>query len=136
MSDVYVHACYIHVCVICDLLCTVSSPSLHIPTVNNNSASSSQLWSNISIGHSVEWPKERNHHAATHLHGPLFVIVGGMGRGDQVSTMWLCDTATKLWKKVYILSTLHVLMFITINKVIIAPVQEFSVNKLSPREDL
>ena len=32
------------------------------------------------MGHSVEWPQERSSHAATHLSGPLFVIVGGMDK--------------------------------------------------------
>ena len=66
-------------------------------------ASSPQHWSNISIGHSVEWPKERSHHAATHLSGLLFVIVGGAGHQVSTNDMWLCDTTTKLWKKVLFL---------------------------------
>ena len=78
------------------------------------------LQSNISVSHSVEWPQERrSSHAASHLSGPLFVIVGGAGKSycHTLNDMWLCDTTTKLWTKVYTcsyLSTLHVLMFITI----------------------
>ena len=67
-----------------------------------------QHWTNIStsIGHSVEWPQERSHHAATHLSGPLFVIVGGMDKQDCIlNDMWLCDTTTKLWNKVLFLVT-------------------------------
>ena len=70
--------------------------------------SSPQHWSNIStsIGLSVEWPQKRNHHAATHLSGPLFVIVGGEDESyDTLNDMWLCDTTTKLWKKVLLLVT-------------------------------
>ena len=62
-----------------------------------------QHWSNIStsIGLSVEWPLGRSHHAATHLFGPLFVIIGGLDEyGCILYDMWLCDTTTKLWKKV------------------------------------
>ena len=64
---------------------------------------SPQHWSNIStsIGHSVEWPRERSHHAATHLSGPSFVIVGGLDdESYTLNDMWLSDTTTKLWKKV------------------------------------
>ena len=67
-----------------------------------------QHWSNIStsIGHSVEWPRKISRHAATHLSGPLFVIVGGLGPyPTPVNEMWLCDTTTKLWKKVLFLVT-------------------------------
>ena len=52
-------------------------------------------------GYLVDWPQERTSHAATHLSGPLFVIVGGFCRSD----MWLCDTTTKLWKMVLFLVT-------------------------------
>ena len=66
--------------------------------------SSPQHWSNISI--SVEWPQKRTHHAATHLSGPLFVIVGGEYQPfHTLNDMWLCDTTTKLWKKVLFLVT-------------------------------
>ena len=86
---------------VCDLLCTVSSPSLPVSTVHNNLASSPQHWSNISIDPSIEWPLERSSHAVTHLSGPLFVIVGGMDQSyGTLNDMWLCDTTTKLWKKV------------------------------------
>ena len=48
---------------------------------------------------------EKNHYAATHLSGPLFVIVGGMDQsGFTLMDMWLCDTTTKLWKRVLIVS--------------------------------
>ena len=70
--------------------------------------SSSQHWSNIStfIGHSVEWPRKRIHHAATHLSGPLFVLVGGVDQyAHTLKDMWLCDTTTKLWKNVLFLVT-------------------------------
>ena len=67
--------------------------------------SSPQHWSNI-ITHSVEWPLERSSHAATHLSGSLFVIVGGEDKsGYALNDMWLCDTTTKLWKKVLFLVT-------------------------------
>ena len=67
---------------------------------------SPQHWSNVSIGHSVEWSQKRSYHAATHLSGPLFVIVGGEGQYfDTLNDMWLCDTTTKLWKKVLFLVT-------------------------------
>ena len=65
-----------------------------------------QHWCNIStpIGHSVEWPRERHNHAGTHLSCPLFVIVGGLDQyGSTLNDMWLCDTTTKLWKKVLFL---------------------------------
>ena len=54
----------------------------------------------------MEWPWERSSHAATHLSGPLFVIVGGMDKPyNSLHDMWLCDTTTKLWKKVLFLIT-------------------------------
>ena len=59
------------------------------------------------VGHSVEWPQERSHHAATHLSGPLFVIIGGLGQSyDILYDMWLCDTTTMLWEKVLFLVTI------------------------------
>ena len=64
---------------------------------------SPQHWSYIStsIGHSVEYPSGRSDHAATHFSGPLFVIVGGRDRSiHSINNLWLCDTITKLWKKV------------------------------------
>ena len=52
----------------------------------------------------MEWPQRKSFHAATHLSGPLFVIVGGSGRyGRTLNDMWLCDTTTKRWKKVLFL---------------------------------
>ena len=74
--------------------------------MSNDMASffSSQHWSKIStsIGHSVEWPPEKSDHAATHFFGSLFVIVGGRGSRSphSMNNLWLCDTITKLWKKV------------------------------------
>ena len=71
--------------------------------------SSLQHWINIStsIDHSVEWPEKRMHHAATHLSGSLFVIVGGEYQYPRpLNDMWLCDTTTKLWKKVLFLVTI------------------------------
>ena len=68
-----------------------------------------QHWINIStsIGHSVEWPEKRMHHAATHLSGSLFVIVGEEYQYPRpLNDMWLCDTTTKLWKKVLLLVTI------------------------------
>ena len=54
----------------------------------------------------MEWPQERSSHAATHLSGSLFVIVGGEDLSyDILNDMWLCDTTTKLWKKVLFLVT-------------------------------
>ena len=70
--------------------------------------SSPQQWTNIStsFGHSVEWPLKRSHHAAIHLSGSLFVIVGGVDQYTRtLYDMWLCDTTTKLWKKVLFLVT-------------------------------
>ena len=50
-------------------------------------------------------PQRRSHHAATHLSGPLFMIVGGMDKsGYALNEMWLCDTTTKLWKMVLFLT--------------------------------
>ena len=64
---------------------------------------SPQHWINISTS-IVEWPKKRMHHAATRLSGPLFVIVGGEYQYPRhLNDMWLCDTTTKLWKKVLFL---------------------------------
>ena len=66
-----------------------------------------QHWSNISIsvGHSVEWPTGRLNHAAAHLSGSLFAIVGGeVQHGNILNDMWLCDTTLKLREKVYVCS--------------------------------
>ena len=61
----------------------------------------------------MEWPQERSSHAATHLSGPLFVIVGGMDKSyNSLNDMWLCDTTTKLWKKVVFLNTVLYTKFI------------------------
>ena len=75
------------------------------------------------MDYSVEWPRESSSHAATHLSGPLFVIVGGEDKyyHTQLVDMWLCNTegvssrraaryalgntTTKLWKKVLFLIT-------------------------------
>ena len=62
-----------------------------------------QHWTNINepISHSVAWPQKRNRHVATHLSGSLFVIKGGMDLSYRtLNDIWLCDTTTKLWKKV------------------------------------
>ena len=57
---------------------------------------SSQDWSKIKkpVSQSVQWPARRQAHAASHITGTLFVIIGGYG-GDDV---WLCDT--NQWNKV------------------------------------
>ena len=84
------------------------SSSRLAPRVHHKSFSSSQHWSNIStsIDRSVKWPQTRSSHAATHLSGSLFVIVGGEDESyDTLNDMWLCDTTTKLWKKVLFLVT-------------------------------
>ena len=61
----------------------------------------------------MEWPQERSSHAATHLSGSLFVIVGGMDKSyNSLNDMWLCDTTTKLWKKVLFLITVLYTKFI------------------------
>ena len=81
---------------------------LPVPAVHDNSVPlpSTGATSDTSIGHSVERPQERNHHAATHLSGPLFVVVGGEYQPFRtLNDMWLCDTTTKLWKKVLFLVT-------------------------------
>ena len=91
-------------------LATVENVFLKLIYCHCISTSYAQLhstpWSNISIGRSVEWPKARRHRVATHLSGPLFVIVGGAGHQVCTNDMWLCDTATKLWKKVLFLECL------------------------------
>ena len=139
-THVCAHACT-YMCVSC-VICSVQSVPHHFTflAVHDNSASSPQHWSNVSIGHSIEWPKEKSHHAATHLSGPLFVIVGGLDITARFLLM-TCGCVTlppSCGKRYCFLSTLHVLMFVTIlyNKVTIVLVQEFSaVNKLSPRAE-
>ena len=64
---------------------------------------SSQNWSKIKkpVSQSVQWPKRRRSHAASHITGPLFVMSGGDG-GDSLSPLsdiWLYDT--NQWIKVF-----------------------------------
>ena len=61
---------------------------------------SSQNWTKIKkpVGQSVQWPKERYGHAASHITGTVFVMIGGHGGGSIRSDMWLCDT--NQWNKV------------------------------------
>ena len=80
------------------------SSSCLAPRVHYKSVSSPQHWSNIStsIDRSVKWPQTRSSHAATHLSGSLFVIVGGVDYSyHTLNDMWLCDTTFKLWIKVF-----------------------------------
>ena len=73
----------------------------------SKSVSLPQHWIKIGTNvYSVEWPQQRTNHAATHLSGSLFVIVGGLARSYHIlNDMWLCDTTTKLWKMVLFLVT-------------------------------
>ena len=69
---------------------------------------SSQNWSKIKkpVSHSVKWPVGRHAHAASHITGTVFVMIGGHGvSGDYViplSDVWLCDT--NQWNKVLAIS--------------------------------
>ena len=61
---------------------------------------SSQNWSKIKkpVSKSVQWPKGRHAHAASHITGTVFVMVGGYDGGSILSDVWLCDT--NQWNKV------------------------------------
>ena len=62
---------------------------------------SSQNWSKIKkpVGQSVQWPKGRYAHAASHITGTVFVMIGGRDSGWSIlSDVWLCDT--NQWNKV------------------------------------
>ena len=62
---------------------------------------SSQNWSKIKkpISQSVQWPEGRFAHAASHITGTVFVMIGGNGSDySTLSDMWLCDT--NQWNKV------------------------------------
>ena len=73
----------------------------------SKSVSLPQHWIKIGTSvYSVEWPQKRTNHAATHLSGSLFVIVGGLAQSYHIlNDIWLCDTTTKLWKMVLFLVT-------------------------------
>ena len=62
---------------------------------------SSQNWSKIKkpVSQSVQWPKWRYAHAASHITGPVFVMSGG--RSGSLSDVWLCDCSTNQWIKVF-----------------------------------
>ena len=68
---------------------------------------SSQNWTKIKkpISQSVQWPERRRAHAASHITGPMFVMIGGFdafdcyGYGSSWSDMWLYDT--NQWIKVF-----------------------------------
>ena len=66
---------------------------------------SSQNWSKFKkpVSQSVQWPKWRFAHAASHITGTVFVMIGGYDRGSILSDVWLCDT--NQWNKV--LSPIH-----------------------------
>ena len=62
---------------------------------------SSQNWSKINkpVIKSVQWPEGRDAHAASHITGTVFVMIGGNGSGLSIlSDVWLCDT--NQWNKV------------------------------------
>ena len=64
---------------------------------------SSQNWSKIKkpVSKSVQWPEGRSYHAASHITGTVFVMIGGDGGGpilSDVSDVWLYDT--NQWNKV------------------------------------
>ena len=62
---------------------------------------SSQNWSKIKkpVSWSVQWPLGRHGHAASHITGTVFVMIGGFGSGGSIlSDVWLCDT--NQWNKV------------------------------------
>ena len=54
---------------------------------------SSQNWSKINkpVIKSVQWPEERYYHAASHITGTVFVMIGGLSVSI-TSDVWLCDT--------------------------------------------
>ena len=60
---------------------------------------SSQNWSKIKkpVSKSVQWPEGRYAHAASHITGTVFVMIGGYD-GSRLSDVWLCDT--NQWNKV------------------------------------
>ena len=50
----------------------------------------------------MQWPVIRYAHAASHITGPVFVMSGGCGGGTSTrSDMWLCDSTTNQWIKVF-----------------------------------
>ena len=61
---------------------------------------SSQNWSKIKkpVSQSVQWPERRCAHAASHITGTVFVMIGGSGSVSTLSDVWLCDT--NQWNKV------------------------------------
>ena len=71
----------------------------------------SQNWSKIKkpIIPSVQWPKRRSSHAASHITDLVFVMSGGSG-GGTLSDLWLYNT--NQWIKV--LPVLHNLHFTTL----------------------
>ena len=68
-----------------------------------------QNWSKVKkpVSQSVEWPEERYAHAAAHITGPMFVMIGGYGDyiGPTLNGVWLCDTYE--WSKVFIIWYMH-----------------------------
>ena len=65
---------------------------------------SSQNWSKIKkpVHQSVQWPERRFAHAASHITGTVFVMIGGLASGSllesALSDVWLCGT--NQWNKV------------------------------------
>ena len=49
------------------------------------------------VSKSVQWPERISGHAASHITGTVFVIIGGHG-WSTLSDVWLCDT--NQWNKV------------------------------------
>ena len=63
---------------------------------------SSQNWSKIKKPFSrfVQSPEGRHGHAASHITGTVFVMIGGHGLGGStLRDVWLCDT--NQWNKVF-----------------------------------
>ena len=65
----------------------------------------SQNWTKIKKpdSQSIQWPVGRYAHAASHITGPVFVMSGGIDDDDKytLSDMWLYDTTTNQWIKVF-----------------------------------
>ena len=72
---------------------------------------SSQDWSKIKkpVSQSVQWPERRFAHAASHITGTVFVMIGGVvGDRSTLSDVWLCDT--NQWNKVLSLSHMNLVV--------------------------
>ena len=71
------------------IVCIVVSGTLYI---------SFQSWIKITkpVTQSIQWPEGRFAHAAAHIAGSVFVMIGGYALENDV---WLCDTIQ--WNKVH-----------------------------------